>query len=362
MTLAVIARIDRGGLAAQTQQMARLLQPSKVLAVSLGTKSRGPDADPDTLDFGDAQVCHVTFGAQDPEGQRKAVRFLRDAQVCYSAEALYWGALDRQCRRTTFHVHANPEINTKAWGQNVVPALPSSWHASMFPRWPVVPHPTPWDEPAFVALRAENVERGGRAFTVLHVAAPAMLDRNGTDALKDGLACYDGPPFTLRVAGSGLDTPTRGRPNTDLGLPTQTGKRGQVDVQRVAEVADRADLYRGADLLVIPRRYGGQCLTATEAAAAGVPVLMSNVDPQDQWTGVDSSVKVRRGSVARMQGGRFRVADPVAESVAERLACFTSDDGTHRGRWQQEALGWAGGLAWPAVRDQWESWFGRDLP
>jgi glycosyltransferase involved in cell wall biosynthesis len=43
---------------------------------------------------------------------------------------------------------------------------------------------------------------------------------------------------------------------------------------------DRWSLYDDADLLVLPRRYGGLCLPVLEAFASGVGVVMTDVEPQ----------------------------------------------------------------------------------
>jgi glycosyltransferase involved in cell wall biosynthesis len=44
---------------------------------------------------------------------------------------------------------------------------------------------------------------------------------------------------------------------------------------------DRAGLYEGLDALILPHRYGGLCLPMNEALTSGLPVIMSNMSPND---------------------------------------------------------------------------------
>lgn len=48
------------------------------------------------------------------------------------------------------------------------------------------------------------------------------------------------------------------------------------------DIENRMDMYENADLVVLPRKYGGLCLPLWEALAHGIPVLMPNIDPNDK--------------------------------------------------------------------------------
>ena len=337
--LGVLCRVDSSGLAVQTQLMVDLLNPDVVVYVDMGSANRGPVHrlnHPNSM-WAPGQNSALT-------GQTVA-RFLRDCDTVWTAESLYWTSLPRRLRRTRICVTANPELWRPSGEANVDAVFPTVWHAD---GRPVVPHPFPAGRPNFDRVAAGNLARQGPARRVLHVAAPAMLDRNGTDPLLAALRLYRGPPFTLVVAGAGL-------PST-FDVPRRVG---DVTVERLAPVVDHADMYVDADLYVGPRRYAGLHLPAGEAAAAGVPVLMSAVSPQDSWGGVDASIVCGRGEFHAMRGGRFRVAVPDPASIAARLAAYTSDDGSCREGWQRAASLWAFRGSWDHVAPSWNHWLRR---
>ena len=101
-----------------------------------------------------------------------------------------------------------------------------------------------------------------------------------------------------------------------------------------------------------------EALWSSEAASAGVPVLMTDLSPQDEWSGVDSSINASKGQVHVMRGGKFHVAEPNPRSIAEALLRYTSDDGEHRHAWQQAASEWAVAGSWGNVKDRWLDWLG----
>lgn len=48
------------------------------------------------------------------------------------------------------------------------------------------------------------------------------------------------------------------------------------------EPADERELYRWYDAMILPRRYAGACLPMNEALAAGLPVIMTDTDPNNK--------------------------------------------------------------------------------
>lgn len=351
MNIGVILRRDCSGLGIQSRWVASLINPTAVVAVDMGQSNRGH-----LQDIAHPNVLHATWDARgSQDGARKVAAHFQGCDVVWTAESMYWTALPRRLGRTPLCVHANPELWADPRERNVRPAWPTSWR-SEGTRYPVVPHPSPVGDPVFAEIAAANLARTGPARRILHMAAPAMLDRNGSEAMLAALSVYRGPAFTLVVGGSQF----AGNRNARLrGLDTRVqwpSRVGDVTVEVLPALADHRDLYRNVDLLVIPRRYAGQNLPATEAAAAGVPVLMTNVDPQDSWGGVDSSISCNGGTVHAMRGGRFTVHDPDPQSIAGRLAAYVHESVGVRPVWQQRAMQWAVANRWDAVRPAWEAW------
>jgi glycosyltransferase involved in cell wall biosynthesis len=51
----------------------------------------------------------------------------------------------------------------------------------------------------------------------------------------------------------------------------------------VNEVAQYSDLYAMGDVLLLPRRYGGNCLPLNEALSVGMPVIMTAISPNKDF-------------------------------------------------------------------------------
>lgn len=107
--------------------------------------------------------------------------------------------------------------------------------------------------------------------TMLHTAGKqAHMDRNGTMAfVKAAEKC--GGKFKYRIIAQQLDEQTR-----------RAIDRASVDIEVVENVENYEDQYNEGDVLVLPRRYGGLCLPMNEALAAGIPVIMPDVSPNEQ--------------------------------------------------------------------------------
>ena len=52
---------------------------------------------------------------------------------------------------------------------------------------------------------------------------------------------------------------------------------------RHEEIENYQDIYNGADVLILPRRYGGNCLPMNEALSVGMPVVMPNISPNNEF-------------------------------------------------------------------------------
>lgn len=119
---------------------------------------------------------------------------------------------------------------------------------------------------------------------------------------------------------------------------------------RTRGVDDRWDQFRGQDVLVLPRRYGGLSLPTLEALAAGLVVVMPACPPNSVWPG--PKVDVLGWRKVRMRCGQVAVCDPDPGHLAsvmndlcrrpERLA-----------KWKAESQAWAKANSWAALRPLW---------
>lgn len=139
--------------------------------------------------------------------------------------------------------------------------MPSAWHyreAETYCRQNGVEiyqlhHPVDLDEFPFIERRSHRF---------MHIAGkPATYDRNGTwDFLN---ACTDGIVTTQSEEMARLI------------------RKRYRNTRVITNIQDPKDIYRYGDVLVMPRKYGGNCLPLNEALASGMPVIMPDISPNN---------------------------------------------------------------------------------
>ena len=296
--LGLIVRADRGGLAAQTMEVHRHLQPEETLLIDLGAGGRGPT---DHASFPGAFVAH---GVEEALSDDLLDAFLSRVDTVFSVETFYRRDF---CARARDHdvetiVHANPELIAclddgpdQVW-------LPTSWEAQRLPRAvgaTVTPMPVATDRLPFSQRSSVR--------TWLHVAAPAFHDRNGT-ALVQAAISHIRHRCTLLVRGSDAIAPT-----------------AFVDVVHLPETRDYWD-YPVADALVLPRRYGGLSLVMQEAMALGMPVVSLDLPPYRDAIHPRLRVPAFAKREVSMKAGRFSVHACIPELLAAAMNEAMDDD------------------------------------
>lgn len=294
MRLGLIARCDRGGLAAQTYELWRHLKPDKTLVLDVES-SRGPSEPGKITDeHGEVRVCRG-FPAR-----REWQWLTSHIDVILTVETPYASALCSFAARTKTRVvvQANPELFDPRECPDSIVILPTSWESHRVEGATVLPLPVPTD---MLPYRHRDGVR-----TFVHQWAPAFHDRNGTEVLLAALPSIT-VPCNLIVRGP-----------AKLKLPARVGH-----VEVVHDRRQYANYWEGwpeeADCLVLPRRFGGLSLPMMEAAALGMPIITTDLAPQNEWVPRPGLVKVKPGPhYVRMKGGQFPVwdVDPVALALA----------------------------------------------
>lgn len=299
MKIGLIARGENRGIGHVTQEFARHLQPTKVLGVEMAGASPYPNH------WHRFSGAEMRLAMLDPHGDingaalpREDLEWLVDGvDVVYMDETPYDYALFDIARRarTRTVLHINPEL--LRWVE--YPDLPrpdlfwskTSWRAdevfAAIGPTRLVPVPVARDRLTYVPR--------DEARTFLHVAGHrAKADRNGTHAVAQAAHYLRGElPIILR------------------GQSPLAVSRDYL-VEQV-DIPNYADLYRGADVAVLPRRYGGSSLPMNEAAACGMPVITLDVCPQAEWFPAEALIPVNGERAMAMQGGLISVAkfDPL---------------------------------------------------
>lgn len=314
------ARADRGGLAAQTREFHRHMRPERTLLVDLGPAGRGP-CDP-------SWYPGATVSAGVPT-RAEVEAFLAGLDAVWAFETPYLPEAFDLARSLGVRsvLQANPEL----WHGELAPpdavVAATGWRLDLLPTGAgVLPFPVARDRLPF--------RRRTAAATFVHVAAPAMLDRNGTSLV---LAAMRHVRRRCRLV-------VRSHPGR---LPNRIGT-----VEVVHDRTEPADYWAGwpddGDVLLLPRRYAGLSLTMQEAMSLGMPVASLDVTPQNAWLPQETLVPARPGRAHRMAGGQVRVADADPRALAAVIDRLVADPalvarcsdlaGEHAGRISWDAL------------------------
>jgi hypothetical protein len=287
------ARGDSRGLHYQTQGFAKWLAPDRVFGVDL------------TADGGSPYPCDWSaYEGTDLQVQRHSAltqghiaAFLTGLDVVLGAETFYHDAFLSIARhlgvRTVLQV--NPEFVPA--GRRERPDLclnPSTWRSSYLP-W-AVHLPFPVDREVF-AFRRRTVARH-----FVHVAGHAAIaDRAGTNSVVT--ACEGMHDVTIR---------------------TQSPLQVQTDVPVQTGFDDPRGLYADADVVVIPRRFGGQSLVANEALSSGCPLVVIDRTPDRDWGGT-YPVAGRVATTLATPAGRIDVHDADVQALRRAIDTLRED-------------------------------------
>jgi len=256
--LGLIARADNRGLGQQTWEYHRHLKPAKTMVVDC------PSAQPLPLRLERYPDATVVRGLPTRQNLRE---FLRDIDVVLTAECAYNDELYPMADQAG--VKTVLALNYEFMDTRVKPTLwlaPSLWHYGDIPA-PKRFLPVPVDTDRFTPQPAHD---GPRRF--LHIVGrPAVHDRNGTQDLFQALRHVTADiELTVKCQQPGYVTRLAQHIPPNVKLRIDEG-----------DVPNYWDNYSG-DVLIMPRRFGGLCLPVNEALAAGMPVIMPNISP-NEW-------------------------------------------------------------------------------
>jgi glycosyltransferase involved in cell wall biosynthesis len=156
-------------------------------------------------------------------------------------------------------------------------AAPSTWNTEIVRDAkiaPVMQWPVPVNRDLIPFRKIEFCK------TFVHIIGrPAINDRNGTMQFLEA----------ARRLGNSFNYIIYRQPPTDpraveyhkpiLEMIETVGR--EVSIQLIDNVDNYADMYASGDVLVLPRRYGGLCLPMQEALSAGMPVVMTDISPNE---------------------------------------------------------------------------------
>lgn len=322
------ARADDRGLGRITHDFHTHMRPDRTLVIDMGRHSHGF---PQHLDrYPGATVVPFNGGRLDDTMMRRFFKGL-DVAVFYETaydHRAYDTARAAGCRTVLmtmpeFHRHA-----TETLPHPDVVWAPTSWRLDMLPVGArVVPVPVAQTRPP---------TRGSDTLRVLHVGGHRTSgDRNGTIAFLRALRLVQ-RPIRVRIT------------TQDQRLPNVASIPKHITISRqIGGVADYRRLYDAADVLIMPRRFGGLCLPVQEALAAGLGVVMTDCEP-NLTTWPVAPVSGTPGTTIRTPGGPVTLYDPDPATIAQTLDRLAGNP-AEVAQLKTRAHAWAAENTWEAL-------------
>lgn len=264
MRKGLLCRMDKTGLGqGQTLRLARLLNPDKVMLID-STPFSGNKQYPEWYE--DYEKYPVYGFPSDVDVHN----FIKDLDVVISCETLYHNRFVEIARKYGVKtvLIANYEFfdwHLPTWKGKPLPdkiVLPSQWHWEEMKRYSPKYLPTPIFDDEFASARQTNYQRNEKKKFLFMNGKSAVHDRNGLYSLYEALPLAKGD-FTVTIkAQNDIARHPDPRIIYDFSNPD-----------------NQEELYEDFDALILPRRYGGQALAMNEALSAGLPVIMTDIDP-----------------------------------------------------------------------------------
>lgn len=306
MKIGLIGRCERWrGLAIQSKNFYDNVPVDKVLLVRMPPQSLDCDERPEWY----PGAAHIEYDSRFHQlDERVVMEFFDGLDVVFSVETPYDWRLPDWARRAGVKtvIQGNPEFyrNDQAeFAHQAEPDAwwwPTPWRIDRLPRGQVMPVPMPDMAPT----AATNDER----LRFLHVIGKrAYGDRNGTDIVIAALRAIE-EPCDLTIHGVGWELPE---------VPVPFGSPVRLEVERVG-IEDRWAMYENQHVLLMPRRYGGLCLPALEAAACGLAVMMPDVSPNETMASLFVSGRTDLAPI-RLAAGHIQTVDVSHMELARRI-------------------------------------------
>lgn len=268
--LTIIARMDLTGLGVQSRNWVRLLKPNKIILID-STSFNKNEQHPEWYEGYD--TWRVDGFIQD----YMIDKLLDDTDVLLTFETAYSYKLLARARNRGIKTIVQNNWEFTDYLQSPLLPMPdllvnhSYWHLDdQKERWPDITEycPTPLFIEDFEDIYLTNLKRENKV-RFLHVAGRNTYeDRNGTnDVLK-----------AISLIPENVDF--------ELVIKTQTTEVEEINDPRITidrdSPVDEKELYRDFDAMILPRRYAGACLPMNEALASGLPVIMTDIDPNNK--------------------------------------------------------------------------------
>lgn len=336
LKIGLMARADITGLGIQTRDFYRNMNPHKTMVVDL-TKCSGRPLDKSWYP-GATYLQYTPYpdtpSSRVPDRASKAIidDFLSDINLFITCETPYdYYILEEAKRRgiksvIQYNFELLDHVRNPQLPQPDLFMAPSLWRYDDVPFTNKVFVPVPVDRKVFpISDRRPSTVRSW-----VHVGGnPALEDRNGTNA------CIEAFKHT---------------PNASLVVRTPARFRSQsanVTVSR-GTVGEPSELYDGAEGFIMPRKFGGLCLPLNEAMSIGLPCVMTDLSPQNEFLIRDGLVPANRTKSVFTKTD-IDIFEPNIMAMASVINRLTEDTALVE-RMRNRSLELADKLSWESMR------------
>lgn len=307
--IGLIGRCDPCGLTTQTWEFYNHLHPAKTLIADI-SHLNGAKQFPSMYQAIDG--CEITVLPKGLPTKKEIDKFLDGLDVVFTCETPYNPYLFEAARERGIKTILQTNFEFCEWqNQPELPkpdvfAAPTSWRfIELFQKLDsdvmVLPVPVNRERLKF------QQKTSFRKF--LHIAGNvAIHDRNGTRQVMEGFRIF---------------RKMFGREDVTLTVKVQKQVNWQDEFPEVnVEISNARNywgIYQGYDVLIFPRKYGGLCLPMQEALSCGMPVIMTDISPQNELLPKAWLVPAKKIDQFQAPGGTTDIfeADPV--DVARKI-------------------------------------------
>lgn len=289
MKLGAICRADNSGLGVQTLEFYKHMRPDKTMVVDISRHNNNQQFPERYSDNAIGEVVFITDFPQPPDIDR----FLEGLDVVFIAESAYSNYVYSRAKELGVRTAVQYNYEFFDWfnaeAQNIPDMFiaPSRWHYAevdayvkdynvrnntniqhVYLHCPVNREQLPQRE---IKQARMFLHSGGKS---------AAYDRNGTDTVIESSKYLktDAKIFIHFQGEQGLSHQATHLISHYREYLNQCGDPTKVVIQQW-EYPNYEDVYSDSDVLILPRRYGGNCLPLNEALSVGMPVIMPDISP-----------------------------------------------------------------------------------
>src|SRR5690348_15121248 len=295
MRIGLIARADATGLGIQSKEFYDHI-PCKVLIIDSSALAPLEILKPNPQWYPGSRMYRLQpgFGMRGGIPYPEIEEFIKDIDLLFAMETPYDYNIFLACRERGIKTVLQLNYEFLDFPSHLPPpdlfAAPSKWHYDLIP-----------DKKVFlpVPVNTKKFKHQIREKTFVHIGGrPAMKDRNGTKVFLNALR-YVKSEIVAEIK-SQWPIAVAPSPNPLVTIRTDFNSK-----------ADYSENYLGG-VMVMPRKYGGLSLPQNEALASSMPVITTDISPNNQWLPSEWLVPAKlAGSFQSKRAVEYYEADPV---------------------------------------------------